>query len=343
MKRGTVKTSELGKLLEAAAAGRKVYAPQAAEGDIDLLEWQPGRAVTLDFENVTRSPKRLFFPQCDVLCRFDGETLRDVPLPDEPFVVFGVRPCDARALACLDKIFGEFGGQRDPYYCRRRENAVVVSLACAKPCGTCFCTSVGGDPAGAAGADVAAFPLGKVVLLEAVTAKGEAFLDACGPHLAEPSDSDMQARDEAVQKARAAVAALDVELAALKDKLATAFHAKVWDSIAEVCRGCGLCTYLCPTCHCFDIADETKDGRGRRVRTWDSCQFALFTLHASGHNPRPAKTQRMRQRILHKFLYTVDNLDEVFCVGCGRCVTHCPVNLDIREALKRLAESDTPT
>ena len=104
----------------------------------------------------------------------------------------------------------------------------------------------------------------------------------------------------------------------------------------EFCLGCGVCTFLCPTCHCFDILDEGDSEQGERIRIWDSCMFPLFTLHASGTNPRPGGKERMRQRIMHKFSYFLDNHDQPGCTGCGRCIRSCPVNLDIREVLEEI-------
>jgi formate hydrogenlyase subunit 6/NADH:ubiquinone oxidoreductase subunit I len=112
------------------------------------------------------------------------------------------------------------------------------------------------------------------------------------------------------------------------------FEDPIWNRLTESCIGCGACTYLCPTCHCFDIADEQHHYQGRRIRTWDSCQYPQFTRHASGHNPRPARKHRLRQRFMHKFSYTVEKSGDIYCVGCGRCVVHCPVNLDIREVIR---------
>ena len=127
------------------------------------------------------------------------------------------------------------------------------------------------------------------------------------------------------------------EMKGMKSKLDGIFEEEVWETITNNCLGCGACTYLCPTCHCFDITDEINgSGEGIRLRSWDSCQYSLFTKHASGHNPRVNKKQRMRQRIMHKFSYTVEKNEAIFCVGCGRCVHHCPVNLDIRDMLTTL-------
>ncbi|MDI6775517.1 MAG: 4Fe-4S dicluster domain-containing protein [Verrucomicrobiota bacterium] len=334
MKQGTLKKTRLVDWLRSAGAGQTVYVPVRRGTDAVFAPLQDGVEPLLDFDNTVLSVKSLFFPQCEVLLTFRKERLDAAPEPAGPFVVFGVRPCDARALFCLDKLFGEFGQSRDPYYLARRENSAVISLACAKACHTCFCASVGGDPADRTGADILASDLGEDLLLEAVTPNGEAFLDAGGGLLSPPTEEQAARRDNAVQSARDGLTKFD--LTDLKKRLDSSFDSGLWAAVSEVCRGCGLCTYLCPTCHCFDITDEKKGARGRRVRTWDSCQYALFTLHASGHNPRASRKERMRQRLLHKFQYTVDNVGEVFCVGCGRCVANCPVNLDIREALKKL-------
>jgi ferredoxin len=118
-----------------------------------------------------------------------------------------------------------------------------------------------------------------------------------------------------------------------RDRMDEMFDSALWDGIGERCVACGVCTYLCPTCHCFDIQDETHRGEGARVRNWDTCQFELFTRHASGHNPRSAQSRRVRQRIMHKFQYGPRNTGMPFCVGCGRCVAYCPVNIDLRRIL----------
>jgi len=120
----------------------------------------------------------------------------------------------------------------------------------------------------------------------------------------------------------------------LKENLDEMYDDPFWDELHLRCLGCGVCTYLCPTCHCFDIVDEGNGAAGQRLRNWDTCQFALFTHHTSGHNPRPTGRERMRQRVMHKFNYFVSNFGDIACVGCGRCVRECPVNLDIRAVIE---------
>ncbi|MEE8440489.1 MAG: 4Fe-4S dicluster domain-containing protein, partial [Spirochaetia bacterium] len=225
------------------------------------------------------------------------------------------------------------------YYEEKRDNTIIVTLACNQPYSTCICTTVGGDPAGTRGADVLAFDLDNRLYLEGVTEKGGTFLERNGALLKEGAETDREAADALASSARKSMETIGYDRATVKRNLDDKFENPIWEKITNSCIGCGVCTYLCPTCHCFDICDEERHYKGRRIRTWDSCQYAQFTKHASGHNPRPTKTQRLRQRFMHKFSYTVETVDEVYCVGCGRCVRACPVNLDIREVLREFSST----
>ncbi len=357
MERAVIRKADIPKL----AAGARFYAPgrvaasagTAAPASCELLE-SPAE-ILFDFANVRVPLKEVFLPQTEVLCTYDFDQLSEVPLPAEKILVFGCRPCDARAMSQLDTVFGpENKGYADPYFRQRREKAVVIALACASPCPTCFCTAMGGGPAGTEGADLLAHDLPSLggadggLLLEAVSDKGRALL-AAHPELL--TEAGKQAPEEARRADEAAEAAvrqaselgvdLKADLAALKKNMDPAFDDARWEELTVRCLGCGSCTYLCPTCHCFDIADEARLYKGRRIRTWDSCQFPLFTKHASGHNPRRNKKERLRQRFMHKFSYAVENTGSALCVGCGRCIAGCPVNLDIRDVIRSFAKETT--
>jgi ferredoxin len=261
----------------------------------------------------------------------DGKIVAE-DLTQEHRIIFAQRPCDARAAALLDCVFNSQDvSPEDPYFAGRRRNTTMIGLACNNPLSTCFCTSVGGGPFSTEGLDQLWTDLGDRYLIEALTERGEALL-ADNTHVRQAGSEDLSQKAELVARAEAAVNGPDVT--GIVEKLDGMYDSPFWGNVHLTCLGCGACTYLCPTCHCFDIQDEGDRRQGRRVRNWDTCQFSQFTLHASGHNPRTSGKERVRQRIMHKFNYYVENFGVIACVGCGRCVRECPVNLDIRAVLE---------
>ena len=126
------------------------------------------------------------------------------------------------------------------------------------------------------------------------------------------------------------------DLAAVGEFLAGGYESPQWQRPTRRCLGCGACAYTCPTCHCFDMVDEGNAAGGVRVRNWDACQFAMFTAHASGHNPRSVTGQRQRQRIYHKFQIYPEKFGEILCTGCGNCTRNCPVGLGVLPCLKAI-------
>lgn len=342
MEQGIIEIKKLPDLIGAFQKEYTLYAPVKDENDeVALAEVTTGADMTLDFVNFRLSPKDLFFPQCEVLYTLDRNGVKDTSQPDGKFVAFAVRPCDADAVKSIDKVFeDETTGYIDPYFAAKRQNGVLIALACDKPCPTCFCTSVGSGPSSEKGTDILMTRLDDSLLFKACTDKGLELMKVNAASFKEASDKERQSCDDKATAVAEKVNKVDTE--GVTEKLAKGFNFKVWNDMFTRCLSCGVCTYVCPTCHCFDISDEVDGTEGQRVRAWDACQFSLFTLHASGHNPRPSKKERMRQRIMHKFSYTVENFDEIFCVGCGRCVRSCPVNLDIREMIETIRTWNEP-
>ena len=330
MASGAIKKTDLTKLIAAVRADGRFYGPVRGPEGVCLAELGPNDEAVIGYANFKLPPKRYFFPRSEVICTYEADSMTETPLAEEKVVIFGIRPCDARALLYLDKVFlGE--PFIDPYYGRRRDNSVVISLACGEPLPTCFCTSVGASPAGSEGADMLAFDVGDSLLFETVTERGEAFMEAHSGLFAEPTAEEVTARDEQASAAEKRVPAVDVS--GITEKLQEIFDSPIWEEITQRCIGCGVCTCLCPTCHCFGLYDERDGLKGRRIRAQDACMFPAFTAEASGHNPRASRAQRMRQRVMHKFRYTVETFGDIFCVGCGRCISNCPVNTDIRETV----------
>lgn len=341
MEKRIIKKENLAGLVKKLAAERTVYAPVKEGDNVVYAVPENGKEPLLEYGNTKDAPKNLFFPQAETLLRF-MRTKRGMEMKEDEtgrakeVVLFGTRPCDARSFALLDALFNQ-EQWKDPYYIERRNKTTVVSLGCVHPpYTTCFCTSVGGHPLSTEGADVLLTDLGDSWLAEFLTDKGKKLLEKWGdlPKADKAADSkkkDLSAKAESEIKSK-------IPGKEIKPWLDANFEHPFWDTIHKSCLACGTCTYLCPTCHCFDITDEMKKEDGKRVRSWDSCMFWLFTQETSGHNPRTSQKQRWRQRLMHKFKYFVDNFNAVACVGCGRCVMYCPVNIDIRKIVTDISK-----
>lgn len=284
--------------------------------------------LALDYVNFTLPPKRELFPQCEVITRIRGGEVVEEQVSNEAQVIFGIRPCDALSFSHLDKVFCD-DKYTDPYFRGRRDAALVISLACDKAGPSCFCTSAGGGPASTQGADILALDLGAALLFDTVTSKGESFVKKNKSLFRQPTQAELQKKEKQGAETEKQMARIDTK--AVAPALAKGKPPAFWEAIAETCLSCGACTFLCPTCHCFDLRDDAR--QGGRIRVHDACMFASFVTEASGHNPRSRKGERMRQRVMHKFSYAPENYGTVFCVGCGRCVANCPSNIDIRETL----------
>ncbi len=343
---------DLPRVIAAWSAGRAVYVPTTVGGNTTLAPFDPERGLSLDYGNTTLSPKAFLFPQTECLLRFatcgqDAALAVAEPQGTQKRLLFGIRPCDAAAFALLDAVFCQDAHSTDPSWVSRRERTVLVGLGCNTPDAACFCTAMGSGPHHPRGLDILAADLGDEVLLTPVTDRGRSLLaEAASIVPGIPARGErggtalgraetLRINAEAVM-ARSPFAGLTLEAVARRSQR-TVHALGIWPAIAESCLNCGVCTFTCPTCHCFDIQDETKGASGRRVRNWDTCMSWLFMAHASGHNPRPTKVERVRQRFMHKFKYMPMNLGgRPGCVGCGRCVRQCPVNIDIREVLRTM-------
>ncbi len=326
-----IKKSELPVFIGKLAKEYEVFAPVKEKSIVTFERISSENQACLDFRNTKKALKEIFFPQTETLFTYKTDK-KDVEIMapsavKESRVVVGVRPCDARSLVLLDKFLSS-GDHQDVYYLEKRKNTTTIGLACNRPLSTCFCTSLGGSPSGKEGMDLLLQDINGRYLIEATTKKGEELLKKF-PSLKDAEKADIEQAKKLSEEAEVAVGS-KVSVVGVSQKLDKMFDDPFWDQINQKCLGCGVCTFLCPTCCCFDIQDE----EGKRVRIWDSCQFTCFTLQGSGHNPRPSGKERMRQRIMHKFNHFVKNHGENFCVGCGRCVQECPVNLDIRKILE---------
>jgi ferredoxin len=322
------------------AAKTRVIAPVRAKDDPEQIDYQ----LIQCFEEATfgvrlprRSLKEFFLPPTEVLLHYKqtkaGVEIREVPTVAPPQVIFGAMPCDVAGLATVDKVMD--WDYSDELWFGRREASTIVSFLCSAMDATCFCTAVGLGPESASGSDVLFTPVDGGYVANLITPRGEALLHNYG---SKASDAQLATAQEKQRDARRKVEPnLPAVSAELGGWLASNFDHPTWKTIALRCHGCGACAAVCPTCHCFDIVDEHESAdEGVRRRNWDSCQTSLFTLHASGHNPRASQSERFRQRIQHKFSIYPSRFGEILCTGCGRCSRVCPGGMDLPTILGEL-------
>lgn len=311
----------------------RVVAPvKRPDGAAEFATVTAPEQIAAEYANTRLPLKALFLPRTERLLKYkkktdgDTEVLATAAKPEET-VVIGSRPCDAAALALIDAVFN--WDYEDAPYRGRRDATTIVSFACPEVRQGCFCDAVGGGPRDERGSDVLVCPAGDGgTRLTALTAKGEAFVQRAAA----------SAQPEQAPEGNGKAGAQRIDLARIKEWLDANFESDLWQEVSLACRGCGACSYLCPTCHCFDIVDEGAWNYGERRRNWDCCAFKLFTLHASGHNPRPNQTARWRQRVMHKFKYFPDRFGAVACVGCGRCASRCTAGQNLQDILLRIQE-----
>ncbi|MBF0202381.1 MAG: 4Fe-4S dicluster domain-containing protein [Desulfamplus sp.] len=296
-----------------------------------------GEVPDMTHADTVLSPKSIIFPQTEKMLHAsldpsqpDHHIMKRVPEEYGPRAVIGIRPYDVKALTLMNLNF-DTDDYRDPYWCDAYKATTFIALGVNSPSSVDFSTSMGSGPFDETGVDVLLVDNQDSYIAKIITDKGQAFMEAAGFN-AEADPSARETLDNIKANAEKKITA-KVGTDTLRGReILELYEAPFWDEIAFSCINCGTCTFVCPTCWCFDIQDETKGKACTRFRNWDSCMFPLFTLHGSGHNPRGEKTQRVRQRFMHKLKYFLDKYDQgTMCVGCGRCVESCPVNIDIRE------------
>jgi sulfhydrogenase subunit beta (sulfur reductase) len=305
-----------------------VFAPVKKDEGVLLERIEDARAVCLNHVLTVNTLKDVVLPRVEPLAGFnrDDHSVKAIHDATAKILVFGSRPCDAAALEILDAVL--MGSVRDTRYAERRDRMLLVTVACSVCDEACFCTSMGYGPHDATGSDILLLPRGAGFLVKSITPKGKQFLEDMG------IDEDLDGEpDEPPELTR------HLETGKLKGWLDENFESPKWRTVSENCVSCGTCLYLCPTCHCYDIADEAGLSRGQRVRIWDCCSFSCFTRMAS-HQPRLGRPARYRQRTMHKFKYCVDNVNKVACVGDGRCIRFCAYGVDLCEVLESLLSEE---
>lgn len=332
-----ISLDKLNELFRAVSSDNALYIPVDANGGARFEKWEEGKTLS-DALNTVRSAKDFFFPQTENLMDFktEGKTVEviDTRSECEDFVIFGVRACDVKSFEVLDRVF--LSEPVDTYYKNRREHGVIVSLACNKPVETCFCHTFGIDASDPDG-DVVCWKDDDALYMTAKTEKGEKLLKSIESvtESADENAADKQRKIIADRLEKLPLRSLSAD--AFGDgKTSEFFDAPEWAELSESCLGCGTCTFVCPTCQCYDIKDFNTGHGVKRFRCWDSCMYSSFTKMSAGQ-PRLTQLERFRQRFMHKLVYYPTNNDGLFsCVGCGRCMAKCPIQMNIVKVMKKL-------
>ena len=333
-----ISKDKLDLLFKKISAKFPLFMPIKKAGEVNYGLWTETSVSDLDTLKTVKSPKDLFFPQSEELMKFrlkDKQiSIEDTRKENGIFVVMGVKACDYKAFEVLDNVF--LSEPVDTYYKEKRDNGIIITLGCQTAEESCFCSTFGIDATSPKG-DITTYIVDGDLYWNANTDKGEDLTTYIGELLVETDDDKVVKQKASVKDLLSKLPLNNLDTSYFKDtELKDIFNSKEWNSLSESCLGCGTCTFVCPTCQCFDIRDFKTDNGVIRFRCWDSCMYQDFTQMAGGNN-RTTQMQRYRQRFMHKLVYYPNEHDGLFsCVGCGRCVNKCPQRLNIVKVIKTL-------
>ena len=331
-----ISSDKLAELFRLIKEDNELFLPVKTAGEVNFGIWEEDKEFDLETLKTVKSPKDVFFPQSENLysVKKDGKKLSVTPGDhvDEDFVLFGIKGCDLKGIEVLDKVF--LAEPVDTFYAARRAHGTIVALACGEPSETCFCKAFGIDCA-EPGADVTIWIKDGEMFWKDNTEKGKALTEKVETLLSSCDDSSVDAYKDDIRKIVEKLPYSNLSLEGWDgDHLTEKFESPLWKKLYKPCLACGTCTFVCPTCQCYDIKDYNTGKEVHRYRCWDSCMYSDFTMMAHGNN-RTSQMQRFRQRFMHKLCYFPANNDGMYsCVGCGRCVDKCPSSLNIVKVIQ---------
>lgn len=335
IKNASITKDNLLSLLDTLSKDKTLIAPVRNDllEDVNFLPVTGHAQICFDYDNTTTSPKEFFFPQYECMFTFSSDSHDSIEAKDdtEEIVLFGVRACDVKGIELLDKFYER--NFEDNYYLSKRQNSVIISLACSELNDQCFCTSTDTGPVLTEGFDIQLISLPDEYAVQVGSEKGlelfEKYQDLFGP----PLELDVS---RLLQEAKKTGLKFDRKKVYQNLKQENVDE-DLWEDMGQRCQSCGLCLFLCPTCSCYSVTDaQTPLGQSRRSRQWDACYFLSITGMAGGNNPVRNRAQMVKRKYQHKLVQQVDEFDASGCVGCGRCNLACVGNVNWLENIIKI-------
>ncbi|MCX7905157.1 MAG: 4Fe-4S dicluster domain-containing protein [Elusimicrobiales bacterium] len=342
MKHHILKKSNIDSFIKELSKKMKVVAPvKKWQNNFVFDEINSAEDIsTDDYIPTILPPKKYFMPQREVIMNFfkkGKEFEEEIVVSKEKLAIFGIRTCDLAGIQCLNIVFND--KPIDIHFLSRKENIFIIGIECLKYCdeyaSCCFVNSH--LPNG--GYDLFMTDIGDSYFVYINTQEGEEFVE----HLKLPKaiNQDFQKLEEVRAKKRATFKnEVNIDSNEVSEIFEKSYNSKIWEEVGEKCVSCGNCTNVCPTCYCFDMEDKLDFNlkEGKRIRSWDSCQFETFAKVAGGENFREERALRQRHRVYRKFKFSYDKFNRFFCTGCGRCSRTCMANILLKDILVKMSE-----
>ena len=315
----------------------KLYGPVKQKEKYSFEEINDHLDLDFDYQRTVISPKKFLTPPRYNTLRFVKFGQTDVFPDDELQIVLGVHPCDIHAIKILDRLF--LGNIKDPYYAKRRENLIIIGHSCL-PDENCVCQSTGTDMV-EDGFDMFFTELKDYFLVWVGSDKGLSIAIDAGDLLNETISEEEIQEYVRWQQDRSTMFKKEIpSFKYLADIIHLNYDSDVWEQFGEKCLSCGTCSLVCPTCNCFNVNDKISMNaeEGFRERMLDSCTLPHFSMVAGGHDFRPDRTSRLKLYFTHKLKEYIGKYGQPSCVGCGRCIAYCPVDINVISVSEALLE-----
>lgn len=323
-----MKKKKLPDLISSIGRSGTVFAPVKEEGEWNFSEiTEPSEIDLKGYMNTEFPPKKFLLPEGEAIAEFDNGEVRSGKKPEKA-AILGVRPCDVHGINVLDKVM--LSEPVDMPYKRRRDSLLIIAIRCGEAGENCFCSSMGTDDI-QEGFDLLLTEQGDHYHVETGSGKGRRIIKSNAPLFRK---TDRKAKKPRLRFRK------KINTDKLPEIMKDRFDSKIWEETAKRCLSCASCTSICPTCYCFDIehVNSHEEGKGRVERQHVYCLLKPFTRVAGDNYFRDSRTERLKQFFYHKLVYGKENQGVFHCVGCGRCITECPTDIDITEEAGKIRD-----